>query len=219
MSVVLSIAVAIVVGVSLTGFLRTRRRRGRLERFAFPGHLAHKVQAAYPHLTAAECALVMDGLRQFFAVALAARGGRVAMPSQAVDTAWHAFILSTRDYQDFCRRVLGRFLHHTPAEALTGGWLRKAVRAEGLRRSWRLACQHEGLDPSKATRLPLLFALDGQLAIPGGFTYALDCRKGGAAAGAGAAYCAADLAPVDGGCTGGGCSGDGGGDSGGCGGD
>ena len=219
MSVILLIAIGVLAGVSLTGFLSMRRRRELLARFAFPGHIAGRVQAVYPHLSAADCAVVMDGLRQFLAVALAARGGRVAMPSQAVDVAWHEFILSTRDYQDFCRRVLGRFLHHTPAEALTGGWIRKAVRVEGLRRAWALACRSEGLDPKRAARLPLLFAIDGRLAIPGGFIYALDCKAGGVAAGGAVTYCAADLAPVDGGCTGGSCLGDGGGDGGGCGGD
>ncbi len=40
------------------------------------------------------------------------------MPSQVVDDAWHEFILFTRAYQQYCNKALGRYLHHTPAEAM-----------------------------------------------------------------------------------------------------
>jgi anti-sigma regulatory factor (Ser/Thr protein kinase) len=35
-------------------------------------------------------------------------------PSQTVDAGWHAFILHTRDYAEFCQRIAGRFIHHRP---------------------------------------------------------------------------------------------------------
>jgi hypothetical protein len=35
-------------------------------------------------------------------------------PSELVDIGWHAFILHTRDYAEFCQRIAGRFLHHVP---------------------------------------------------------------------------------------------------------
>jgi hypothetical protein len=37
-------------------------------------------------------------------------------PSAGVDKGWHAFILHTADYAEFCQRVAGRFIHHLPAE-------------------------------------------------------------------------------------------------------
>ena len=40
------------------------------------------------------------------------------MPSQAVDAAWHEFILMTREYQSFCDEAFGYYLHHTPEQAL-----------------------------------------------------------------------------------------------------
>ena len=217
------IALAVAVALALTTSALPRYRLRRLARSRFPEHLARRVRGAYPHLDDAGCAAVMEGLRQFFAVSIQARGRRVAMPSQAVDTAWHEFILSTRAYRDFCRGTLGRFLHHTPAEAMRA----PTDAQDGIRRAWRLACQREGIDPRRPNRLPLLFALDARLAIPGGFTYTLNCRpRTAAAAGAatsdgGSPFCAAHI-----GCSGGdGCSGDGGGgdgcsgDGGGCGGD
>lgn len=41
----------------------------------------------------------------------------VGMYSARVDEAWHAFLLYTREYADFCDRYLGRFLGHTPRNA------------------------------------------------------------------------------------------------------
>ena len=37
-------------------------------------------------------------------------------PSQTVDAGWHAFIIHTADYAEFCGRVAGRFIHHRPAD-------------------------------------------------------------------------------------------------------
>jgi hypothetical protein len=221
------IALAVAAALALATFALPQYRLRRLARFRFPDHIARRVRSAYPHLSDADCARVMEGLRQFFAVSILAQGRRVAMPSQAVDTAWHEFILSTRAYRDFCRGTLGRFLHHTPAEAM-----RSPTHAQdGIRRAWRLCCRQEVIDAGRPKRLPLLFAIDADLAIPGGFTYALDCRRArragsahaGASGGGGGEYCAGHI-----GCSsGGGCSGDGGGDGdgdgggdgGGCGGD
>jgi len=96
----------------------------------------------------------------------------VAMPSPVVDEAWHEFILFTRSYRTFCRKALGRFLHHTPTEALSASTLAQ----EGIKRAWRLACAKESISPSRPTRLPLIFAIDSMLNIPNGFTYSLNCQ-------------------------------------------
>jgi hypothetical protein len=37
-------------------------------------------------------------------------------PSREVDHGWHAFILHTREYADFCSRVAGHFIHHAPED-------------------------------------------------------------------------------------------------------
>ena len=31
-----------------------------------------------------------------------------------VDNYWHTFLLFTYEYEKFCKRVLGRFMHHAP---------------------------------------------------------------------------------------------------------
>ncbi|MCQ4044987.1 glycine-rich domain-containing protein [Streptantibioticus rubrisoli] len=35
-------------------------------------------------------------------------------PSKLVDDFWHAFILRTQPYAEFCEHVAGRFIHHNP---------------------------------------------------------------------------------------------------------
>lgn len=37
-------------------------------------------------------------------------------PSKTVDAGWHAFLLHTRGYSEFCHRIAGRFIHHRPDE-------------------------------------------------------------------------------------------------------
>ena len=51
-----------------------------------------------------------------FLVACAANPRAGLAPSPDVDKGWHAFILHTADYAEFCDRVAGRFIHHLPDE-------------------------------------------------------------------------------------------------------
>ena len=94
----------------------------------------------------------------------------VAMPSQVVDDLWHAFILCTRDYAQFCQLAFGRFLHHKPAVMMDPA---QKKMNEGLRRCWWHACKIEKIDPANASRMPRLFALDASLNIANGFYYVI----------------------------------------------
>ena len=51
-----------------------------------------------------------------FLVACAANPGAGLAPSPEVDKGWHAFILHTADYAEFCDNVADRFIHHLPDE-------------------------------------------------------------------------------------------------------
>ncbi len=166
-----------------------RWQRERLVREApIPQFLKRKLCETYPHLSRKDAELVERGLRQFFLACLRSRKQFVAMPSRAVDAMWHEFILHTRAYRDWCDLALGRFLHHTPAEALGG----KARSNDGLRRAWYWACKDEGIKPGTPTRLPLLFALDAKLQIAGGYVYQPDCAALKARGEAGT-HCATDF--------------------------
>ena len=147
-------------------------RRQFVREARLPVFLVTKLREAHPHISARDADLVLHGLRQFFLAYL--RGGRkfVAMPSKAVDDAWHEFILHTRGYESWCHHAFGQLLHHTPAEVLG----RDPKRNDGLRRAWYWACKEESINPRNPARLPLLFALDKKLGIAGGFSYVPDCR-------------------------------------------
>lgn len=51
-----------------------------------------------------------------FLVACARNPETPLAPSKAVDHGWHAFILHTREYAEFCDRVAGHFIHHAPED-------------------------------------------------------------------------------------------------------
>jgi hypothetical protein len=188
--------------------------------YSWPRGLLEKLEKGALPLARKDSALVGNGLRQFFLAYLNSGKRYVAMPSVIADELWHEFILYTRDYKTFCDQAFGAFLHHTPAEVLSPS---KKASNEGLRRVWWQVCKIEAIDPKKPSRLPLLFALDTKLKVPGGYVYHPDCtalREGGASGG----QCGGDFSSssVDGGTSGfgdGHGSGDGGGvDGGGCGG-
>lgn len=150
------------------------KRAEFIRTYQWPPGLLDKLGEKHPGLARTDAALVVRGLQQFFLVHLMSGRKFVAMPSQAVDDLWHEFILYTRDYEQFCRKAFGRFMHHTPAIVLDAGGRRSN---EGLRRAWWYACRDEDIDPKRATRLPLLFALDGTLQVPNGFRYELNCER------------------------------------------
>ena len=97
------------------------RREAFIRWFSLPHGLFEKLRKRHPQLTLKECQLVSHGLRQFFLAYLKSNRQFVSMPSQVADDLWHEFILYTRNYQAFCRKAFGRFLHHTPAVVLSSG--------------------------------------------------------------------------------------------------
>lgn len=176
---------------------RNARQVEFIRSYAWPTGLRAKIRHHLPQLDDAQHRQIEQGLTQYFLLAQSARV-QLAMPSQAVDLLWHEFILYTCSYQRFCRKAFGRFLHHHPAEQL-----QKTDGRQALRRTWRLACAHEGIDPHKPTQLPLLFALDASLNLAQGFHYQLDCMAARNATGsADSPYCASALGET-GGCAGG----------------
>ena len=60
-------------------------------------------------------ARVADEYKRFMLLAVAA--GHPVTPSEQVDFAWHLHLLYTRNYwQEFCRDVLGKEVHHDPTQ-------------------------------------------------------------------------------------------------------
>lgn len=188
-------AFSLLIGAGLLWFRRLRQRKF-LDGYRFPASIREKVRVRYPHLTDQELYLVLKGLREYFHISRMSGGRMVSMPSQVVDVAWHEFILFTRQYQEFCRKGLGRFLHHVPAEAMSS----PTAAQVGIKRAWRLSCLRESINPSSPERLPLLFAIDSRLKISDGFRYSRNCKSAGDGS-----YCVSHIGCGSGGC-GGGCA-------------
>ncbi len=195
--------IAVATGLVLTAasaMIYGRNRRARQLAFikTYPFHpaLKAKLNAKYPQLSEEQTHLVFRALRDYFWMCNKAKRKLVAMPSQVVDDAWHEFILFTRAYQAFCGKALGRFLHHTPTEAMKTPTLAQ----DGIKRAWRLACARERLNPNDPGKLPLIFGIDALLEIPDGFVYVPNCRDP-SSPGYGSGYCAGHIGCA-GGCTG-----------------
>ena len=142
---------------------REREVRG----FVFPSGLLQKFHDKHPDLSPKEVQLTAQALRQFFLVLLRAHRQPVAMPSKAADTLWHAFSLETHAYAAFCKAAFGTNLHHKPARGMGSA----SGDPQTTWRTWQLACLEENIDPAKASRLPLLYALDAKLRFPGAVTH------------------------------------------------
>jgi len=189
-----------------------KRQLRFIENYKFSPVLIRRVKEQHDYLSDADMKKVVKATRDYFYICNQAQGRMVAMPSEIVDVFWHEFLLFTREYQDFCKKGIGRFLHHTPTEVMKS----PTSAQEGIKRAWRLACAKEGINPKHPTKLPLLFAIDKSLDIKGGFSYQLNCN-GSPMASSGSScggYCATDIGCTSG-CGGdsGSSSGDGGGDT------
>lgn len=55
----------------------------------------------------------LEGLKQYYAVALLDPLNAHAV-SPKIDMFWHAHMLHSRQYAEFCDRVVSRFMHHEP---------------------------------------------------------------------------------------------------------
>lgn len=57
----------------------------------------------------------IENLKRYYVVALLDPANRHAV-SRQVDPFWHAHVLFTRPYSDFCQHLYGHYIHHTPLD-------------------------------------------------------------------------------------------------------
>ncbi|MFI6662516.1 glycine-rich domain-containing protein [Streptomyces sp. NPDC050523] len=77
--------------------------------------LTRRVTTDHPEISEATARRIV-GQAAAFVAASGQQPGQLLAPSRLVDHGWHAFILHTVDYADFCRRIVGRFVHHVPTD-------------------------------------------------------------------------------------------------------
>jgi len=86
--------------------------------YRFPDGVWTRVREAHPELRDSDLVLLERGLREWFTLAVHARGRSIGMPSVTVDWAWHEFVLHGAAYRAFCDRVLGVPFDHRPATTM-----------------------------------------------------------------------------------------------------
>lgn len=85
--------------------------------------LTSRITTDHPEIDQATARRIVGQTAAFIATS-GRQPGQCLAPSELVDYGWHAFILHTADYAEFCQRVVGRFVHHVPTvegEQLPGG--------------------------------------------------------------------------------------------------
>ncbi|MGW0820152.1 glycine-rich domain-containing protein [Streptomyces sp. NPDC002845] len=75
--------------------------------------LVRRITVDHPGIDEATARRIV-GQAAGFVAASGRQPGQMLSPSRMVDIGWHAFILHTVDYADFCQRVVGHFVHHVP---------------------------------------------------------------------------------------------------------
>jgi hypothetical protein len=102
-----------------------------------------------------------EGLLRFFD-AVRHSGRPCALPSDAADSVWHAWL--RRDpigLERFCRRHVGIAIPHVE---------RTELASSALFHTFAACCARDGVKPG-TMRLPALFALDAGMRMPGGHGY------------------------------------------------
>ncbi|MDP3763993.1 MAG: hypothetical protein Q8Q95_00010 [bacterium] len=75
--------------------------------------LVARIQKDNPLLSKEWAEMIMDGALGFLKLCADFPGNGFA-PSKMVDIGWHTFLMYTKEYQEFCQRVAGHFIHHVP---------------------------------------------------------------------------------------------------------
>ncbi len=154
---------------------RRYQRAQYIEQYAMPLYLLHDLRREY-QLDSVQLPIIERGFKDFCLIHLEKPNQLHNMPSKAVDALWHAFILDTRSYAEFCQRAFGHMLHHRPSLDMQA--LSNTTQQKSLKATWLGACQLENFTHTHAAQLPLqlplLFAIDQYLAWPQGLHYQLD---------------------------------------------
>jgi hypothetical protein len=169
--------ILIVLGIFLSILFlidfKKKKREKFIKFYQFPKNLNTILLQTYPTLTIEQIEVVLKGLKEYFYICNIAGKTKITMPSQVVNIAWYNFTLFTKEYKLFCKKSFGRFLYHTPAEAMES----KIKAQESIKKIWLISCKRENIVPAYPDKLPILFKLDVLLEINDGFKYTIDCNE------------------------------------------
>jgi hypothetical protein len=153
--------------------------RNALHEYQFPQIVRDVFRKENPQLSTEQQELAFKGLKEYFMLMLLERqaGGRksLGMPSVLVDEAWHAFVICTRHYEEFCLKFFGQMIHHAPDPAARPGALDgdSNFSADAIN-TWTVYRRGVRKFPayfSAVGDMPLLFGLDAYVGLSTGWLW------------------------------------------------
>jgi hypothetical protein len=145
-----------------------RRQVQFVKNYEFPNSVRVHLTNTFPTLTDEAIETIFNAFRSFISICRYREDRFVAMPSKFVDAAWHGFVLETEEYQTFCKRSIGRFLHHHPQGS------KKQNDKFGIARAFDGATK---LSAIGADQLPTLFLLDSLYGHPQAIAWDIEDLK------------------------------------------
>lgn len=133
-----------------------------------------------PARTDEQTRLAFQALKEFFILMWLERAcGRkepLGMPSVLADEAWHAFVLCTKPYHQFCKAYFGGMVHHEPNPNSSPTFMDENSKPGAeVARLWKAYARHQGRMQGNLTfndqGTPLLFALDKAQRIEPGWIW------------------------------------------------
>ncbi|MEX3983693.1 hypothetical protein AB4Y45_32445 [Paraburkholderia sp. EG287A] len=161
------------------GTPRPPHTRSALHAYEFPQVVRDVFRRENPHLSTGQQDLAFKGLKEYFMLMLleqqSGRRASLGMPSVLVDDAWHAFVLCTRQYEEFCLKFFGQMVHHMPDPSSRPGVLDEnsdfSVGTENTWNAYRRGVRKFPAYFSAVADMPLLFGLDTYIGLSTGWLW------------------------------------------------
>jgi hypothetical protein len=142
------------------------RRQRFAATYVLPDDLAGRVRQ---RLNAVDVGLALRGLRQWLRLRILT-DKPMGMPSLGVQTALEEFLaLEAADF--FRRNVFGR----RSQDSLPDGVLPTEAAGQTMALTWAMTCNDQQLYLKAPPSLPMLFAVDAALVLPGGWSWVMYC--------------------------------------------
>ncbi|MCO8274795.1 hypothetical protein M1L60_29785 [Actinoplanes sp. TRM 88003] len=155
---------------------RTAHRVAAIDAYRFPAAVRQRFASEHNGLSRSDLDQVESATRQWFRLAARHPRAKLTMPSLVAAALWAELSRQTTEYTAFCAQAFGRVFTTPPTadSPSPGGTSQRwpGGSPAALADTFRLARQDEGCEP---TTLPLLFRVDQQLPVPGGYRYLADC--------------------------------------------
>ncbi len=139
-----------------------RKRFDFVASFPFPEKAKGVLIRERPDLSPEIREQAWEALRQYFLLHAHQSGRFLGMPSGTADAAWHAFMLCTHEYEEFCQSAFGKFLHHVPDEKARPCTMGASFKFKNdVIATWKACKELKDAHPELAlAAVPLLFSLD-----------------------------------------------------------